>query len=86
MKIAVKETPILLTYYNVKDKTTISMNDIVDLGCCNILAMSDIFSPFLNRSTATFFKSGDIPFPPYDHQTLMKKRMIVSLNKLAWCM
>jgi Cdc6-like AAA superfamily ATPase len=29
--------------------------------------MSDIFSPFLNRSTATFFKSGDIPFPPYDH-------------------
>jgi hypothetical protein len=26
--------------------------------------MSDIFSPFLNRSTATFFKSGDIPFVP----------------------
>ena len=29
------------------------MSDIVDLGCCNTLAMSDIFSPFLNRSTAS---------------------------------
>jgi hypothetical protein len=29
MKIAVKETQSLLTYYNVKDKTTISMNKIM---------------------------------------------------------
>jgi hypothetical protein len=39
------------------------MSDIVDLGCCNTLAMSDIFSPFYSKSTATFFKSGDISFP-----------------------
>jgi len=29
MKIAVKGTPILLTYYNVKEKTTISINKIM---------------------------------------------------------
>ena len=39
------------------------MSHIVDLGCCYTLAMSDIFSPFLNRSTSTFFKSADIFFP-----------------------
>ena len=39
------------------------MSDIVDLGYCNTLAMSDIFSPFLNRTTATFFKFGGISFP-----------------------
>ena len=38
------------------------MDAIVDLGCCNTLAMSDMCSPFLNRSTATLFKSGDISF------------------------
>ena len=29
MKIAVKETPILFTYYKVKEKTTISINKIM---------------------------------------------------------
>jgi hypothetical protein len=54
------------------------MSDIVDLGCCKTLAMSDIFSPFLKRLMDHGFS-----------RRVCRKKVVVKFDnrkkRLAWC-